>query len=303
MNQYSITIIIAYFGEFPEWSALYFETLRRNSTIQFIFYTDNLKPAINAPNVIFRTMSFDAYKKKASTILGFTFNPSSAYKLCDLRPLIGIVHFEDLKGADFFGWADMDLLFGDIRSFYTNSVLADHEVFSTHAHIVSGHLALFKNSRKHRMMFQYLGGWKEKLLAHEYVGIDELLLRAYARFDEETGRSKKGIVKRLFGIPTNTRMYLVEQYTTPFTTLPWLDGSLNSAHPSTWFYKDGRISNDRDGDRKFMYLHLMNFKSSKYRHDGTQAPWEGKVRICFADVGDMKKGLKIDPTGIHPLSA
>jgi hypothetical protein len=300
VNNYSIIIVIAYFGKFPEWSALYFETLKRNSTINFIFYTDNLKPDMDAPNVIFKTMCFEEYKNKVSTTLGFTFNPMSAYKLCDLRPLMGVIHHEDIKGVDFFGWADMDLLFGDIRSFYTQEVLRDHDVFSSHAHIVSGHLALFRNTKKHRRMFHYLGGWKEKLLASEYVGIDEQLTRAYLRYDEEIRGSKKGKVKRLFGLNTDTRMYLTEQFTTPFTPIPWLDGTINSAQPSTWFYTDGHITNDRDGDREFMYLHFMNFKSSKYRHDETKAPWEGKTQICFAEICNMIKGLKIDSTGIFP---
>jgi len=36
----SITILIPYFGKFPEWADLYFETVRKNSSINFIFYTD-----------------------------------------------------------------------------------------------------------------------------------------------------------------------------------------------------------------------------------------------------------------------
>ncbi len=300
MSSYSITIVIAYFGKFPEWSDLYFETLRRNSTIKFVFYTDCPKPDIDAPNVVFNNMAFDDYKMWVSSILGFPFHPTSAYKLCDLRPLMGVVHFNDIKDADFYGWADTDLLFGDIRSFYTDQVLRHHDVFSSHSHIISGHLALFRNTKINRNMYQYLGGWKEKLLANEHVGMDELLTRAYARYDEEIGRSKRRLILSFFG-QKKTRMHLREQYTTPFTPIPWLDGSLNSDQPSTWFYKDGRITNDRDGDREFMYLHFMNFKSSKYRYDGSKAPWEGKERICFAKPEDMTKGIRIDPEGIHPL--
>lgn len=39
-NMNSITILIPYFGIFPEWAPLYFETLKRNHPINFFFYTD-----------------------------------------------------------------------------------------------------------------------------------------------------------------------------------------------------------------------------------------------------------------------
>ena len=45
----------------------------------------------------------------------------------------------------------------------------------------------------------------------------------------------------------------------------------------------------------------MNFKSSKYRHDGSVAPWEGFEKICFASKSDMLKGISINEKGIHPL--
>ena len=94
---------------------------------------------------------------------------------------------------------------------------------------------------------------------------------------------------------------MVEQYTTPFTSIPWIDASVNSHQPDEWFYKDGDITNSRDGQRKFIYLHFMNFKSSTYRHDGTKAPWEGLQSICFVSVVDMKKGIKIDNLGINKI--
>ena len=94
-------------------------------------------------------------------------------------------------------------------------------------------------------------------------------------------------------------MYLVEQYTTPFTRKPWLDNSLDNAQPDEWFYRDGEITNSRD-DREFMYLHLMNFRSNRWRHDGTRAPWEDASCVCRATPADMKAGIVINNSGIAP---
>src|SRR6056297_1765704 len=126
----SIALIIPYFGKFPEWSSLYFETLRRNPTIDFIFYTDCDPEGYNFSNAHFKKMSFETYIQMAKEKTGADFKPANPYKLCDLRPLYPIVHFEDIKEYDFYGWADMDLLFGDIRSFYTDKILNKYDVFS-----------------------------------------------------------------------------------------------------------------------------------------------------------------------------
>lgn len=98
------------------------------------------------------------------------------------------------------------------------------------------------------------------------------------------------------------KLYMVEQYATPFTSIPWLDDTLNSAQPDVWYYSDGAITNNRDASRNFMYLHFMNFKSSQWRQDGTKAPWVGKTNIFTANVEDMKKEIVIDRDGIHKMN-
>ena len=302
-----IGILIPYFGSFPDWADLYFETLRRNSTIDFIFLTDCDGGKYEAPNIIFHKISFNDYIESVNKELDFTFQPQNAYKICDLRPLFGYLHQEILEPYEFYGWTDMDILFGDIRSVYTDEILHKYDVISAHEIRISGHLALFRNTAKSRLMYHKIYGWKEALQKKEFVGIDEHgITNAYTNtvFDKINQKYKTYIdnpVTQMFSRLKKRKLYLKEQYTTPFTDIPWLDGSRNSSHPDTWYYRNGAITNCRDGDRNFLYLHFMNFKSSTWRHDGTKAPWEDKKQVCFADVEDMKIGIKINRSGIYPL--
>ncbi len=300
-----IGILIPYFGKFPEWSDLFFETLKKNSSIDFIFFTDCETSRYSAPNIFFHKMTFQAYLELVNKKLPVSFQPANAYKICDLRPLFGYVHEDVLKSYDFYGWTDMDILFGDIRSFYTTEILEKYDVLSTHAIRISGHMALFRNTSKNRFMYKKIYHWREALTNEKFVGIDEHgITHAYLDtiIDKINQKFKLKIdnsITRFFSNLKKKKLYLREQYTTPFTTIPWLDGSTNSNHPDVWYYKNGTITNERDKSHSFLYLHLMNYKSSLWRHDGTKAPWEGKEKICFASAADMETGIEINGKGIY----
>jgi hypothetical protein len=303
----SIVIFIPYFGSWPEWIDLFFETARRNATIDFLVVTDCDAKEFAAPNIRIRQTSFTDYVEQARSRLGVPFDPPNGYKICDLRPMFGALHEDEFSGYDFYGWCDTDLLLGDIRSFYTDEILTRYDVLSTHADRISGHFALFRNTRRNRTMYRRIYQWQRSLLEPEFIGLDEPgITKAYlwTSFDKANvkfGWHLDNVVTRLCARWKRRQLYLVEQYTTPFLPKPWLDDSLNSAQPDEWFYRDGHITNSRD-DREFMYLHLMNFKSSRWRHDGTRAPWEDVTRVCHATPSDMETGIIIDKSGISPAT-
>jgi hypothetical protein len=306
-SNFSIAIVIPYFGKWPEWIELYFETLKRNSTIDFFIYTDCDTSFVTSPsNIHFRHISFHDYVRQVNKKLNIEFKPLNAYKLCDLRPLLGLIHEEDFKDYDFYGWCDVDLLFGDIRNFYTDKVLKNYDVISTHANRISGHLALFRNTNKNRSIYKKIYNWETALKEPQFVGIDEHgITNAYSmtvfdKFNEKFKTNLNNIITRFFKKLKIRKLYLIEQYTTPFLPIPWIDGSLNSKQPDTWFYKDGVITNDRD-KRSFIYIHFMNFKNSQWRHDGTKAPWENISTICKAKTQDINTGIIICKEGILPI--
>lgn len=301
-------MLVPYFGSWPAWIDLFFETARRNARIDFLIVTDCDAARFAAPNIHIRPASFQAYVERARSWLGLPFDPPDAYKLCDLRPMFGALHEEELSGYEFYGWCDTDLLLGDIRSVYTDAVLARYDVLSTHADRISGHFALFRNTRRNRTMYRRIYDWQRYLMAPEYIGLDEhgitnaYLMTIFDKANEKFGWTLDGPVTRRCARRRRRRMYLTEQYTTPFLPRPWLDHSLDSAQPDEWFYRDGHITNSRD-DREFMYLHLMNFRSRRWRHDGTRAPWEDVSPIVRAGPADMATGIVIDRSGIAPAGA
>lgn len=302
----SIVILIPYFGKWPEWIDLYFDSVKRNSSIDFHFLTDCNTTVTSAPNVFFHEMTFEAYVKQAQIKIGQPINIPIAYKICDLRPMFGIIHSDIIYGYDFYGWTDVDLLFGDIREFYTDEILASYEVFSTHSTRISGHLALFINTLENRTKYLSIYDWKKAVQKPEFVGIDEHgITNAYTMtvFDKINGKfnlSINNFITRYFKNKRLKKMYMVEQYTTPFLPIKWIDGSQNSEQPSIWYYYQGEITNDRD-QRNFIYIHFMNFKSSQWRHDGTKAPWEDLSQIYQIANDILSQIIVISPQGIFKL--
>jgi hypothetical protein len=302
----SIIVFIPYFGKWPEWIDLFFHSVKRNETIDFLIYTDCETKKFDFPNVRFRKIDLPTYIAEVNDKLNIGFNPPNAYKVCDLRPLFGHIHEKEFAGYDFYGWCDVDLIFGNIRKFYSDEVLKKYDVLSTHSDRISGHFALFRNNRKNRHVYQSIYKWREALDEPRFKGIDENgISRAYTEtiFDKINDKFKLKISNNLTRWLKKQRLrklYFKEQYTTPFIPKPWLDGSLNSDQPVTWFYEHGNLYNTRDGERSFIYLHFMNFKSSQWRHDGTKAPWEGMEKIYFLDDDNLNDYITISEKGIYP---
>ena len=172
---YSIAIIIPYFGKWPKWIDLFFDSVKCNPTVDFYFYTDcpiaeNVKMV---SNIYITNCSFEKYCDLVSNCLSINFHPSSPYKLCDLKPFYGFIHKDVLRNYDFWGFGDLDLVYGNIRKFYTDEFLARYDVVSNHFDKISGHLALFRNNDFNRNSCFMISNWREKLVCERNLTLDE----------------------------------------------------------------------------------------------------------------------------------
>lgn len=262
-----------YFGEWPIWIDLFFRSCRHNSTIDFLFFSDCEPPssAIGAPNIQFHKTSFSDYCNRASKTLGIDFHPKRAYKLCDLKPFYGYIHQQELKGYDFWGFGDIDLVWGNIRGFYSDEILSKYDVLSTHADRLSGHLAVIRNNRHYITLPFKNKKWQELLSNESNVAFDEhyftLLLHPAARL---LWRIRKLVFLRFkfkndwfaynnFCLLANNILGLnrrhilfVEQETTP-----WAGGYQLE---KKWQYQNGKITDLQTG-KEVIYLHFLAMKT------------------------------------------
>lgn len=170
-----IALIIPYFGEWPAWFPLYLRGCELNPVIDILFFTDCKIPEMSPSNVYFYPISFEKYKTRVSEALGIDFNHHKRYyKLCDLKPFYGVIHKKELERYDFWGYGDIDVVYGNLKLLLTEENLLRYDLFSTQSIRLSGPFTIMrKNSRYTEMCLQF-HDWKRKLEADENFQFDEL---------------------------------------------------------------------------------------------------------------------------------
>jgi hypothetical protein len=288
--KHKIGIVIPFFGPWPAWIEFFVESCRWNRGVDWFLLSDNDPPENRSRNVRHVRLSFDEYKSLVSDALGLRFNPREPYKLCDVRPALPFIHRDLLAGYDFVGTGDVDVIYGDLRSFYDDQVLTSYDLLSSHPERVSGHLCLMRNDERMITAFRGIRRWTKALEQEPYVGLDE---RGF--FDLFRGRRAK--LGTWLG-RTQPRCYFREAYSTPGVT-----------DRMRWYWKEGRLTNEYYPWNSFMYLHFMAWHSNRWvKHQPGAAkdpfaPWTRLPQLVQMDWRDARQdGFMISPAGIQPLS-
>ncbi|WXL25247.1 DUF6625 family protein [Ectopseudomonas mendocina] len=258
----SICLVMPYFGKWPFWMPFFLQSCRFNPTVNWVFYSDCEELEDCPENVRLVRMSFSEYCALVSQKLGADFRPDRAYKLCDIRPAFGLIHQDDLQGYDFWGFGDIDLIYGDIRAYFTDERLSRYDLYSTHARRVSGHLCLIRNNARMREAFKQIPKWKERFCDPKHQALDEgAFTRLFLRNKNLPDVMQK-IIGTLFN-PFYRRSEFVEAFSTPCARISWHDGS--RAFPEKWYWRTGKLTNNRDGVREFPYFHFIVWKQEAWK--------------------------------------
>jgi hypothetical protein len=289
-----LVLLCPYFGRWPVWINFFVESCKWNPDIRWRIYTDCGEPENRADNIDYVPMQFDDYKALVCNRLNIAFDPVRPYKLCDLKPALGVVHEPEIVGYPFFGYGDLDVIYGNISRFYSPEKLADLDVVSTHPERLSGHFAVLRNTHTLRRCFERIPDYRAMLETPHYTAMDENHF-SVVLLNSSTERS-------LF----------VEQYSTVLCWRGWHDGTMN--YPQRWFWRRGHLTNERDGGREFLYLHFMRWQSARWMTVPPQpgdAAWVGRDIIhtdwrlartggfCISSAGFT--AIDPDPSSLHTL--
>lgn len=134
----SIVLIFPYFGTLPVQYSMWRASALNNSSIHYLFFTDT---AIESEaNIEVIKCSFNEFVDIVQSSFDFPVVLDCPYKLCDYKPAYGYILQKFIKDYDYWGFGDLDLVYGEIRSFLTDDILNKYKMF-----LGWGHLTLYHN--------------------------------------------------------------------------------------------------------------------------------------------------------------
>lgn len=99
----------------------------------------------------------------------------SGYKLCDLKPMYGLLFADVLKDYEYWAFGDCDVLYGrQFDAWLEKALAADCDVATVQADYCAGSFTLVKNCEMCNRLFERAKGWREMLAQPQTMGFDEL---------------------------------------------------------------------------------------------------------------------------------
>lgn len=171
----SIAFITCYFGAWPWYFPYFLKSCASNPDIQFFLVTDNDKDCgcIIPENVVIVKSNLASVKQQFDEKLNITTAIADAYKLCDVKPAYGLVFNHLIKGFDFWGHCDIDIVWGRIMNFMTPELLENFDLITGRHDFLSGTFTLFRNCNEMNELFMQSHSYPEVFTNPNHLCFDE----------------------------------------------------------------------------------------------------------------------------------
>jgi hypothetical protein len=195
---------------------------------------------------------FDEIAGIASGKLGFKTNMNHPYKLCDFKPTYGFLFPEIIKGYDFWGHADLDVVYGNIRNFITPGILSDYDLVSSRHDYITGTFCLFRNNVQMNTLFRESKDYKMVLSSERNFCFDEC---NYLFAELQNGAS-------IFDYPDNIQSmtYVVQKAAKEGRLNAFFDFMIIEGTPGKIKWEKGKLTYKNEFE--VMFYHLIKFKTA-----------------------------------------
>ncbi len=181
-----IWLVTIYIGKTPDYLGLWLRSCAWNPRFNWLLLTEHPPEGMRLPdNVLWRPTALSEIKRILEAGSQRSICLSAPYKLCDYRPLFWLLLQHYRLHFDFWGYCDLDVVFGRLERFITPGILSAYDKIYAY-----GHLTLFRNSPLNNIAFVF----NTDGLAWENVRRQE----NNAGFDERSGVNH---IWRRYGLP------------------------------------------------------------------------------------------------------
>lgn len=230
-----IIVIGTYFGKWPVWFPAFLLSCAKNDSIQWLFFTDCESPQVTYPNIKFERMDLGQLNNLASKRLGIHIQ-KNAWSQIDLKPAWGVIFEDYIKGFDFWGHCDTDMVWGDFRSFITEAILQDNDIVSCRKDFLAGQFTLWRNESEVNALFRAVPHYREIFQCSEWHSFEESIISLFLR----TLIGKGG---------SSIRVYW------PEPMFVWFHGRTNAID---WYWANGKVFDAKH--REHFGMHFQQWK-------------------------------------------
>lgn len=182
--------IICWFGKLPDYLPIWAKSCAINTEFDYLLFTDAIISATLPDNIKVYQFSKNELIERIKSTIGVKPSLKKAYRICDFRPMYGEIFAEELQNYDYWGYCDIDVVFGKIEDFLTEDDFCRDAVFN------GGHFTLIKNKQAMNELYRTEGSIFDYRTAAQKEAI--------FAFDETTGIqriARHNKINARFGIP------------------------------------------------------------------------------------------------------
>ena len=238
----SIAIVNTFFGPPPAWLPAFFRSCQTNPDVRWLIYADFDVTLPTPPNVTITPLTLDEFNARASAAVGtaITIERATIRKICDFKPIYGLMFTDDLREYEWWAYSDIDVVWGDIRRFVTDDLLHAHIIVSPRQRKLGGHGTFVRNTEANNRTFEMVPDVLAILTNPLYLRLDENILTHHLR---------ELIAKSSF--KARPKIYWEQEMT---ITADYQKALLASDADWRMWWREGRAF-DAEG-REVMYLHF-----------------------------------------------
>jgi len=180
-NQQKAAFVVTWLGPFPDWFYMFLCSCAENPEFDWLIFSDQQAPHEYPENVSFIDQTKLSFEQLASRTIDHKVRIGVSYKLCDYKPLYGHIYDGYLKDYDYWGFCDLDVIWGKLDGFFNKYMEQDYDVITFGGstkdglhYRVAGPCTLVHNTPKMRELYASTPGFQSMLdETDKYTNFDE----------------------------------------------------------------------------------------------------------------------------------
>jgi hypothetical protein len=203
-------------------------------------------------------MSLAEIRELASRKLNIDVQLYRPYKLCDLKPAYGFIFSDLIKGYDFWGFGDIDVIYGNIRKFMTEDLLSSNDFISVRDDYVTGFFSLVKNTETMNTLFMKSRDYVKVFSQSEHFCFDECAFHIYNLLSNKVSIDD-------INWDIESMSYIIMKYNDEKYIKAHFDFIVAEGFPGKIIWNNGTLT-CHDGHEILLY-HLIDYKKQSKEHN------------------------------------